>query len=150
MNELLVCCKHCGCESRIVLDGNAVLITLIICVTIITIILGLVLFYNNYKKSKKVTDLEKEKQQLKDNLSKKEDDLKKAKEELDKVDKNKEEKKKKEFLDYCYKMVEKGDEEQRKDCWKIILHIHANCIPDELKQKYNVGNYVVEKVRKSE
>ena len=53
MNELLLCCKHCGCESRIVLDGNAILITLIICVTIITTILGLVLFYNNYKKSKK-------------------------------------------------------------------------------------------------
>ena len=47
-------------------------------------------------------------------------------------------------------MVEKGDEEQKKDCWKIILHIHANCIPDELKQKYNVGNNVVEKVSKTE
>ena len=145
MNELLVCCKHCGCESRIVLDGNAVLITLIICVTIITTILGLVLFYNNYKKSKRITDLEKEKKQLKDNLSKKEDDLKKAKESLDK-----EEKTTKDFFNYCYKMVEKGDEEQRKDCWKIILHIHANCIPDELKQKYNVGNNVVEKVGKTE
>ena len=145
MNELLVCYKHCGCETRIVLDGNSVLITLIICVTIITIILGLVLFYNNYKKSKKITDLEKEKQQLKDNLSKKEDDLKKAKESLDK-----EEKTTKDFLNYCYKMVEKGDEEQRKDCWKIILHIHANCIPDELKQNYNVGNNVVENVGKKE
>lgn len=145
MNELLACCKHCGCESWIVLDGNAIWITLIICVTIITTILGLVLFYNNYKKFKKITDLENEKQQLKDNLSKNEDDLKKAKESLDKK-----EKKTKDFLDYCYKMVEKGDEEQRKDCWKIILHIHANCIPDELKQKYNVGNNVVEKVSKTE
>ena len=145
MNELLLCCKHCGCESRIVLDGNAILITLIICVTIITTILGFVLFYNNYKKLKKITDLENEKQQLKDNLSKNEDDLKKAKESLDKK-----EKKTKDFLDYCYKMVEKGDEEQKKDCWKIILHIHANCIPDELKQKYNVGNNVVEKVGKTE
>lgn len=27
MNELLVCCKHCGCEFWIVLDGNAILIT---------------------------------------------------------------------------------------------------------------------------
>ena len=145
MNELLLCCKHCGCESRIVLDGNVILITLLICVTIITTILGLVLFYNNYKKFKKITDLENEKQQLKDNLSKNEDDLKKAKESLDKK-----EKKTKDFLDYCYKMVEKGDEEQKKDCWKIILHIHANCIPDELKQKYNVGNNVVEKVGKTE
>ena len=145
MNELLLCCKHCGCESRIVLDGNAILITLIICVTIITTILGLVLFYNNYKKLKKITDLENEKQQLKDNLSKNEDDLKKAKESLDKK-----EKKTKDFLDYCYKMVEKGDEEQRKDCWKIILQIHANFIPDELKQTYNVGNNDAEKVGKTE
>lgn len=145
MNALLVCCTPCVCDSRIILDTNAIWITLIICVTIITTILGLVLFYNNYKKFKKITDLENEKQQLKDNLSKNEDDLKKAKESLDKK-----EKKTKDFLDYCYKMVEKGDEEQRKDCWKIILHIHANCIPDELKQKYNVGNNVVEKVSKTE
>ena len=145
MNALLVCCTPCVCDSRIILDTNAIWITLIICVTIITTILGLVLFYNNYKKLKKITDLENEKQQLKDNLSKNEDDLKKAKESLDKK-----EKKTKDVLDYCYKMVEKGDEEQRKDCWKIILHIHANCIPDELKQKYNVGNNVVEKVGKTE
>ena len=145
MNAILVCCTPCVCDSRIILDTNAIWITLIICVTIITTILGLVLFYNNYKKLKKITDLENEKQQLKDNLSKNEDDLKKAKESLDKK-----EKKTKDFLDYCYKMVEKGDEEQRKDCWKIILHIHANCIPDELKQKYNVGNNVVEKVGKTE
>lgn len=145
MNALLVCCTPCVCDSRIILDTNAIWITLIICVTIITTILGLVLFYNNYKKFKKITDLENEKQQLKDNLSKNEDDLKKAKESLDKK-----EKKTKDFLDYCYKMVEKGDEEQRKDCWKIILHIHANCIPDDLKQKYNVGNNVVEKVSKTE
>lgn len=145
MNALLVCCTPCVCDSRIILDTNAIWITLIICVTITTTILGSVLFYNNYKKSKKITDLENEKQQLKDNLSKNEDDLKKAKESLDKK-----EKKTKDFLDYCYKMVEKGDEEQRKDCWKIILHIHANCIPDELKQKYNVGNNVVEKVGKTE
>ena len=145
MNALLVCCTPCVCDSRIILDTNAIWITLIICVTIITTILGLVLFYNNYKKFKKITDLENEKQQLKDNLSKNEDDLKKAKESLDKK-----EKKTKDFLGYCYKMVEKGDEEQKKDCWKIILHIHANCIPDELKQKYNVGNNVVEKVSKTE
>ena len=145
MNALLVCCTPCVCDSRIILDTNAIWITLIICVTIITTILGLVLFYNNYKKLKKITDLENEKQQLKDNLSKNEDDLKKAKESLDKK-----EKKTKDLLDYCYKMVEKGDEEERKDCWKIILHIHANCIPDELKQKYNVGNNVVEKVGKTE
>ena len=145
MNALLVCCTPCVCDSRIILDTNAIWITLIICVTIITTILGLVLFYNNYKKLKKITDLENEKQQLKDNLSKNEDDLKKAKESLDKK-----EKMTKDFLGYCYKMVEKGDEEQKKDCWKIILHIHANCIPDELKQKYNVGNNVVEKVGKTE
>ena len=84
MNALLVCCTPCVCDSRIILDTNAIWITLIICVTIITTILGLVLFYNNYKKFKKITDLENEKQQLKDNLSKNEDDLKKAKESLSK------------------------------------------------------------------
>ena len=83
MNALLVCCTPCVCDSRIILDTNAIWITLIICVTIITTILGLVLFYNNYKKLKKITDLENEKQQLKDNLSKNEDDLKKAKESLE-------------------------------------------------------------------
>ena len=148
MNALLVCCTPCVCDSRIILDTNAIWITLIICVTIITTILGLVLFYNNYKKLKKITDLENEKQQLKDNLSKNEDDLKKAKESLDKK-----EKKTKDFLDYCYKMaksLEVGNEKQREDCWKIILHIHANCIPDELKQKYNVGNNVVDNVANPE
>ena len=88
MNALLVCCTPCVCDSRIILDTNAIWITLIICVTIITTILGLVLFYNNYKKLKKITDLENEKQQLKDNLSKNEDDLKKAKESLDKRGEN--------------------------------------------------------------
>ena len=73
MNALLVCCTPCVCDSRIILDTNAIWITLIICVTIITTILGLVLFYNNYKKLKKITDLENEKQQLKDNLSKNEE-----------------------------------------------------------------------------
>lgn len=64
-----------------------------------------------------------------------------------------EEKKKKEFLDYCYKMaksLEKGNEKQREDCWKILLHIHADCIPDELKQEYKVGNKAVENVGKTE
>lgn len=76
---------------------------------------------------------------------------KKEKEEKEKQEK--EEKKTKDFLDYCYKMaksLEKGIENQREDCWKIILHIHANCIPDELKQKYNVGNNVVDNVANPE
>ena len=57
MNELLVCCKHCGCDSRVILYENTIWVTLIICVTIIAIILVMLLFYNNYKKSKEITDL---------------------------------------------------------------------------------------------
>ena len=153
MNELLVCCKHCGCDSRVILYENTIWVTLIICVTIIAIILVMLLFYNNYKKSKEITDLEKEKKQFEEKLSKKEDELKIAKEELDKVDKNKEEKKEKEFLDYCYTMaksLEEGNKEQRNDCWEILLHIHADCIPDDLRQKYKGGKIVDENVGKTE
>ena len=67
--------------------------------------------------------------------------------------KEKEEKKTKDFLDYCYKMaksLEVGNEKQREDCWKILLYIHADCIPDELKQEYKVGNNAVENVGKTE
>ena len=97
--------------------------------------------------------MEKEKKQFEERLSKKDDELKIAKEELDKIDKNKEEKKKKEFLDYCYTMaksLEEGNKEQRNDCWEILLHIHADCIPDDLRQKYKGGKIVVENVGKKE
>ena len=66
---------------------------------------------------------------------------------------SKEEKKTKEFLDYCYTMaksLEEGNEEQRNDCWEILLHIHADCIPDDLRQKYKGGKIVVENVGKKE
>ena len=66
---------------------------------------------------------------------------------------SKEEKMTKVFFDYCYTMaksLEKGNEKQREDCWKILLHIHADCIPDELKQEYKVGNNTVENVGKTE
>ena len=93
------------------------------------------------------------KKQLEEMLSQKEKltpEKKKEKEEKEKKDK--EEKKTKDFLDYCYNMaksLEKSNEKQREDCWKIILHIHANCIPDELKKQYNVGNNVIENVGKT-
>ena len=66
---------------------------------------------------------------------------------------SKEEKKTKEFLDYCYTMaksLEEGNKEQRNDCWEILLHIHADCIPDDLRQKYKGGKIVVENVGKKE
>ena len=140
MNELLICCKHCGCESRIVLDGNAILITLIICVTIITTILGLVLFYNNYKKSKKITDLEKEKKQIKERLSKKDDELKIAKEELDKVDKKKEEKlneNRKHLVSSLYMSDESFIEEWLKD-----IPNSTNPYPIESEIYTNKGEHV--------
>lgn len=155
MNDLLVCCNPCGCDSQIVLDGNAIWITLIISATIIITILSCVLSYYGNKKSKKIIDLEKEKKQLEENLSKKASELNKEQEKNKEVDSTllNNEKRKKEFLDYCYKMaksLEKGNEKQREDCWKILLHIHADCIPDELKQEYKVGNNAVENVGKTE
>ena len=151
MNALLVCCTPCVCDSRIILDTNAIWITLIICTTIfITVSIFLLYFrFNPDKKSPNETDKGNTiVQQNKEELT---PEGKKEKEEKEKQEK--EEKKTKDFLDYCYKMaksLEKGNENQREDCWKIILHIHANCIPDELKQKYNVGNNVVDNVANPE
>ena len=79
-----------------------------------------------------------------------EDNLKRTKDELQDIKRemeinpllSKEEKMTKEFIDHCYKTaksLEKGNEKQREDCWKILLHIHSYCIPDELKKQYNVG-----------
>lgn len=148
MNALLVCCTPCVCDSRIILDTNAIWITLIICTTIFITVSSFLLYFrfNPDKKSSNETDKGNTNvQQNKEELT---PEGKKEKEEKEKQEK--EEKKTKEFLNYCYKMVEKGDEEQKKDCWRIILHIHADCIPDNLNQKYNIGNNVVEKVGKTE
>ena len=90
-----------------------------------------------------------------------EDNLKRTKDELQDIKRkieinpllSKEEKMAIEFIDHSYKMaksLEKGNEKQREDCWKILLHIHADCIPDELKQEYKVGNNTVENVGKTE
>ena len=151
MNELLVCCKHCGCDSRIILDTNAIWITSIICVTIFATIFSCILFF--YESSKK-KGYEKAKKEMEDNLKRTKDELQDIKR---KIEINpllsKEEKMTIEFIDHCYKMaksLEKGNEKQREDCWKILLHIHADCIPDELKQEYKVGNNTVENVGKTE
>ena len=151
MNELLVCCKHCGCDSRIILDTNAIWITSIICVTIFATIFSCILFF--YESSKK-KGYEKAKKEMEDNLKRTKDELQDIKR---KIEINpllsKEEKMAIEFIDHCYKMaksLEKGNEKQREDCWKILLHIHADCIPDELKQEYKVGNNTVENVDKTE
>lgn len=112
-----------------------------------------VLFYNNYKKSKRIIDLEKEKKQLEEMLSQKEKLTPEEKEKKEKKEeKDKEEKKTKDFLDYCYNMaksLEEGNKEQKKECWRILLHVHADCIPDALKKQYNVGNIVIENVGKT-
>ena len=151
MNELLVCCKHCGCDSRIILDTNAIWITSIICVTIFATVFSCILFF--YESSKK-KGYEKAKKEMEDNLKRTKDELQDIKR---KIEINpllsKEEKMTIEFIDHCYKMaksLEKGNEKQREDCWKILLHIHADCIPDELKHEYKVGNNTVENVGKTE
>ena len=151
MNELLVCCKHCGCDSRIILDTNAIWITSIICVTIFATVFSCILFF--YESSKK-KGYEKAKKEMEDNLKRTKDELQKIKREIEfNPLLSKEEKMTKVFFDYCYTMaksLEKGNEKQREDCWKILLHIHADCIPDELKQEYKVGNNAVENVGKTE
>ena len=151
MNNFLVCCGPCGCDSRIILDTNAIWITSIICVTIFATVFSCILFF--YESSKK-KGYEKAKKEMEDNLKRTKDELQDIKRKIE-INSllSKEEKMTKEFFDYCYTMaksLEKGNEKQRKDCWKILLHIHADCIPDELKQEYKVGNNTVENVGKTE
>ena len=43
MNNFLVCCGPCGCDSRIILDTNAIWITSIICVTIFATVFSCIL-----------------------------------------------------------------------------------------------------------
>ena len=139
MNELLVCCNLCGCGSRIALDTNAIWITLIICITIVIIVSCFLLYFycTSDKKSPNETDKgNKDVPQEKENLTPEEKQKKEQKEQQEK-----EEKKKNEFINYCYNMaksLEKGNEEQKKECWKILLNIHADCIPDDPKQKYQI------------
>ncbi len=142
MINILAACNPCGCVPEVALDENVVWITGIICLAIFLSVLFCLLFL--YEKSNKRIGLEKEKRQLEEKLSKKVNELQeeqKKNKELD-PDLFDKEKKKKEFLDYCYKMaksLDKGNEKQKEDCWKIILHNHAECIPDELKKEYKVG-----------
>ena len=151
MNDLLVCCNPCGCESLVVLDGNAIWITLIICITIIAAIL-LILYKPSNKEgvtNPNKTDKDNQTaQQKKEELTPEEKEEKKKKEKEEK-----EEKKKKEFLDYCYTMaksLEEGNEEQRNDCWKILLYNHDDYVPYELKIKNKVGKNVAGNVSKTE
>ena len=151
MNNFLVCCGPCGCDSRFILDTNAIWITSIICVTIFATVFSCILFF--YESSKK-KGYEKAKKEMEDNLKRTKDELQDIKSKIEiKHLLSKEEKMTIEFIDHCYKMaksLEKGNEKQREDCWKILLHIHADCIPDELKQEYKVGNNTVENVGKTE
>lgn len=148
MNDLLVCCNPCGCESLVVLDGNAIWITLIICITIIAAIL-LILYKPSNKEG--VTNPNKTDKDNQTAQQKKEELTPEEKEK--KEEKEKEEKKKKEFLDYCYKMaksLEEGNKEQRNGCWKILLYNHDDYVPDELKIKNKVGKNVAGNVSKTE
>ena len=151
MNNFLVCCSPCGCDSRIILDTNAIWITSIICVTIFATVFSCILFF--YESSKK-KGYEKAKKEMEDNLKRTKHELQKIKREIE-INPllSKEEKMTKELIDHCYKMaksLEKGNEKQREDCWKILLHTHADCIPDDLRQKYKVGKNVDENVGKKE
>ena len=142
MNDLLECCNPCVCTQKIEMDEHLVWITGILCLAFFLSLISCLYFL--YNQSNKRNELEKEKRQAEENLSKKTEELQKAQDELNKVDKNqiKEDEKTKEFLKYCYQMaksLEQGNEKQREDCWRIILHNNAGFLPDELKREYNVG-----------
>lgn len=141
MINILASCNHCGCVSGFVLDENAIWITGIICFTIFVTVVFC--FFFLYKNSKKRLELETEKKQIEDRLNKMETELKETEGKINNTNSklSNEEKKAKEFLDYCYKMaksLDKGNEKQKEDCWKIILYNHANCISDELKKEYKI------------
>lgn len=142
MNNVLTCCQPC--ISKIMLEDNVVCATLIICATFLGAVISFLIC--SCFKSKKRFDLEKEKMEIERKIA----EHKIEQEGIRGKVPSEADKQKKEFLNYCYKMVEKGDEEQKKDCWKIILHIHADCIPDNLNQKYNIDYNVVENVGKKE
>ena len=127
----------CSCVQIIVLDQNAIVITCIICGTILVAIASILIFF--YFNRKKRNELEKEKQQLEEKLRKQLKELQEAQKKNKDVDSTllNAEKKKTDFVEYCYKMAksrEEGNEEQRKECWKILLNIHDDYIPDDLKQ----------------
>lgn len=145
MINVLPCCQSCIC--KIMLEDNVVCATFIICITILLIVISFLIYSN--KKSNQRFELEKDKM----NIEKQTTEHKIEQEKIKGKVPTETEKRKKDFLDYCYKMaksLEKGNEKQREDCWKILLHIHADCIPDELKQEYKVGNNAVENVGKTE
>ena len=127
----------CSCAQIIVLDQNAIVFTCIICGTILVAIASILIFF--YFNRKKRNELEKENQQLEEKLSKQLKELQEAQKKNKDVDSTllNQEKKKTDFVEYCYKMAksqEEGNEEQRAACWKILLNIHADCLPDDLKQ----------------
>lgn len=140
MINVLACCQSCIC--KIMLEDNVVCATFIICITILLIVISFLICSN--KKSNQRFELEKDKM----NIEKQTTEHKIEQEKIKGKVPTETEKRKKDFFDYCYKMaksLEKGNEKQREDCWKIILHNHAEFIPDELKQEYKVGNDVAEK-----
>ena len=143
MNALL-CNLYC---CHIVLEDNVVYATSIICITILLIVTAYLIC--SYRKQNKRTELEKIRVDIENKITEHKIEQEKNKEKVP----TETEKREKEFLDYCYSMaksLEEGNEEQRNDCWEILLHIHADYIPDDLRQKYKGGKNVVENVGKKE
>ncbi len=140
MINILASCNPCG-VSEFVLDENAIGITGIICFTIFATVVFCLFFL--CKNSKKKLELETEKKQIEDRLNKIETELKEAQGKINNTNSklSNEDKKAKEFMDYCYKMARSldiGNEKQKEDCWKIILHNHVSYVPDELKKEYKI------------
>ena len=141
MNALLVCCNLYSCN--IVLGDNVVYATSIICITILLIVIAYLVC--SYRKQNIRTELEKIRVNVENKITEHKIEQEKNKGRVPPET----EKRKKEFLDYCYNMLENGNEEQKKECWRILLHVHADCIPDDLKNKYEGCNNVVENVGKT-
>lgn len=142
MIGLLESCCHPHGITKVEFDENLIVIISIICITILLLVLLFLIYFNFFsKKKKELESLKIEHKKIQEKLTKAESELLTAK---GIIEESTEALKKKEnsFLDHCYTMaksLEKGNEKQREDCWRIILHNNLDSIPDEMKKEYKIG-----------
>lgn len=142
---IITSCNHSDIFHKMALDMNVVYITLIVCISVLAVIWSFLVFlYFNSKKrvelEKKVNDLKEEKKRFDEKLQKKDKSSLSKEEQKELEDKEIEARKENVFMEHCYKMaisLEKGNEKQKEECWKIILHNHIDYIPEVLKESIN-------------